>query len=145
MAPPVTLPTTRPTRPGAAEGVSIFVSSGDESATSCDSNATHATHGIGISGWGSSPYNVSVGGTDYEDSYMKNGANYWAPTNLGNGGSAMSYIPEIPWNNSCASFMIYNYLGFGNSHGASGFCNNTVATTGSDYLDTGSGSGGPSG
>src|SRR5262249_34566888 len=34
-----------------AEGVSVFVSSGDEGAASCDANATSATHGIGVSGF----------------------------------------------------------------------------------------------
>src|SRR5208282_6665579 len=64
--------------------------------------------------------------------------------NLPTSGSAMSYIPEMPWNDSCSNFQIYNYLGYSTGYGASGFCNNTVATSNSDYLDTGSGSGGPS-
>src|SRR5271157_4784820 len=51
------------------EGVSVFVSSGDDAAAGCDRDASSATHGIGITGWGSSPYNVSVGGTDYGDSF----------------------------------------------------------------------------
>ncbi len=47
-----------------AEGVSIFVSAGDEGAASAD-NGNVATHGIGVSGFTSTPYNVSVGGTDF--------------------------------------------------------------------------------
>jgi hypothetical protein len=53
----------------AAAGVSVFVSSGDESATSCSADASSSTTGIGVSGWTSTPYNVSVGGTDFEDTY----------------------------------------------------------------------------
>ncbi len=209
---------------GAAEGMSIFVSAGDESATSCSSNLAASQYGIGVSGYASTPYNVAVGGTDFEDTYTNSGAKYWnesttiltltgvavvgtsavysysgsvgsAPTvgqvmlaegfittanngyftitatgtgtvtvtkvsqvaetdpatgsistgNLSSSGSALSYIPEIPWNDSCAMFQIYNYAGFSTAYGSGGFCNNTVATTNDDYLDTGSGSGGPSG
>ncbi len=53
----------------AAEGVSVFVSSGDEGAASCDANHERCTHGIGVSGFASTPYNVAVGGTDFGDTY----------------------------------------------------------------------------
>jgi subtilase family serine protease len=46
-----------------AEGVSIFVSSGDEGAASVD-NGNVSTHGISISGYASTSYNVAVGGLD---------------------------------------------------------------------------------
>ncbi len=51
----------------ASEGVSLYVSSGDESATSCDANATRAQHGIGVSGFNVQPVRHLVGGTDYAD------------------------------------------------------------------------------
>jgi subtilase family serine protease len=130
---------------GAAEGVSIFVSSGDESATSCSADADYSSYGIGVSGYTSTPYNVSVGGTDYMDTYLGTNANYWSSTNLSTYGSAVSYIPEMPWNDSCSNYEIYNYLGYSTGYGASGFCQSSIATTSDDYLDTGSGSGGPSG
>ncbi len=41
-----------------------FVSSGDEDAASAD-NGNVSTHGISVSGFTSTPYNVSVGGTDF--------------------------------------------------------------------------------
>ena len=50
---------------GAAEGVSIFVSAGDQGAAASDADATSATHGIAVSGFASTPYNVAVGGTDF--------------------------------------------------------------------------------
>ena len=60
--------------------------------------------------------------------------------------SAKSYIPEIPWNNSCASeVMATFYTGSTLTYGTAGFCNNSFATTGNEFLSTGSGSGGPSG
>ena len=57
----------------AAAGVSVFVSSGDDGPSSCARDFTngdlYAYPGIGVTGWGESVYNVSVGGTDYEDYY----------------------------------------------------------------------------
>ena len=136
----------------AAQGISIYVSSGDESATSCDAGAARATHGVGVSGFQSSPYNISVGGTDYADTTNRNSATlwqtYWNDTsNIASGyASAKSYIPEIPWNNSCASeVMATFYTGSSVTYGTSGFCNNSWATSESLNADIGSGSGGPSG
>ena len=126
-----------------AEGVSVFVSSGDEGAASCDANATRATHGIGVSAFASSPYDVAVGGTDYGDTFAGTNSTYWNSTNTATFGSAKSYIPEIPWNDSCASVLIATYVtGSGTTYGSSGFCN---TPTGREFLTTASGSGGPSG
>jgi subtilase family serine protease len=125
-----------------AESVSVFVSSGDEGAASCDANQTYATHGIGVSGFASTPYNVAVGGTDFGDTYAHTIGAYWNSTNTPTYASAKSYIPEIPWNNSCASVLIANYEGYAATYGSSGFCN---SKTGRGYLTTTSGSGGPSG
>ena len=126
-----------------AEGVSVFVSSGDEGAASCDANLTKATHGIGVSGFASTPYNVAVGGTDFGDSYAGSNTTYWNSTNTTTYGSALSYIPEIPWNDSCASVLLASYLGFTTTYGASGFCNSAEGKE--YYLTTAAGSGGPSG
>jgi subtilase family serine protease len=90
----------------AALGVSVFVSTGDEGPSSSDANATSATHGITVSAFASTPYNVAVGGTDFADSYLGTVANYWNTTNGANFSSAKSYIPEIPWNNTCAGSLI---------------------------------------
>ena len=130
---------------GVAEGMSIFVSAGDESATSCSSNLEYSRYGIGVSGYASTPYNVAVGGTDYEDVYLGTSSTYFSPTNLTTSGSAMSYVPEMPWNDSCSNYQIYNFAGYSTGYGASGFCQSSIATTNANYLDTGSGSGGPSG
>src|SRR5579883_2575451 len=89
-----------------AEGISVFVAAGDEGAAACDSGSSGATHGIGVSGWSSTPYNVAVGGTDFGDTYAGTSTTYWNSTNDANFGSAMSYIPEIPWNDSCASNLL---------------------------------------
>lgn len=126
-----------------AEGTSIYVSSGDEGAASCDPGQTAAIHGIGVSGLASTSYNVAVGGTDFGDTYAKTTASYWDTTNSAVYGSALSYVPEIPWNNSCASSLISQVLGFPTTYGSGGFCNSLRGT--SYFLSTASGSGGPSG
>ncbi len=143
----------------AARGVSVFVSSGDEGAASCDANAVYATHGIAVSGFASTPYNVAVGGTDFGDTYAGDNSTYWNSTNGTYYGSALSYINEIPWNDSCASQLLATYYfnnppsgftsyGNGTTYGPSGFCNSTLGEyeSGGQYyfLTTGSGSGGPS-
>ena len=127
-----------------SEGVSVFVSSGDEGAASCDADQSNATHGIGVSGLTSSPYDVSVGGTDFGDAYAKETGTYWSSTNSQYYGSAESYIPEIPWNDSCASVLIATYYsGSGTTYGSSGYCN--AGTGHTNFITTASGSGGPSG
>ncbi len=54
----------------------------------------------------------------------------------------MSYIPEIPWNDSCASYLVYNVEGYSAPYGTTGFCNSTTGKA--DFLSTAAGSGGPS-
>jgi subtilase family serine protease len=125
------------------EGVSVFVSAGDEGAASCDADLAKSTHGIGVSGFASTPNNVAVGGTDFGDTAAGTTATYWNATNTATFGSAKSYINEIPWNDSCASVLLATFeTGSGTTFGTTGFCN---TTTGEQFLSTASGSGGPSG
>ena len=122
------------------EGVSVFVSSGDEGAASTDYGAAYAASGINVSGFTSTPYNVSVGGTDFADTYEGTNSTYWNSVNTGNYGSALSYVPEIPWNDSCAGVLLADYLNILPTYGSGSLCN-----TSGDYLDDAAGSGGPSG
>ena len=127
---------------GVTEGVSVFVSSGDEGAASSDADEAYAENGITVSGFTSTPYNVSVGGTDFADTYQGTNATYWNSANTANYGSALSYVPEIPWNDSCASVLMGDYAGILPTYGSDGLCNNASYS----YLTTtASGSGGPSG
>ena len=137
----------------AAAGVSVFASAGDSGASSCAvdfiNGSERALSGIGVTGFGDTVYNVSVGGTDFEDTYnaLEGGkvvSTYWGSTNSPTGDSAKSYIPEIPWNDSCASWLISNVEGYSATYGSSGFCNSTTAEN-DGFLSTGAGSGGPSG
>jgi subtilase family serine protease len=108
------------------EGVSVFVASGDggPNATDPPSDPSFTRSGIGVSGYASTPYNVSVGGTDFADTYFGTTAIYWDSKNSPTFGSALSYIPEIPWNDSCASVLFATQNGFSTSYGKNGYCNN---------------------
>ena len=125
------------------EGVSVFVAAGDEGAASCDADEAKATHGIGVSGFASTQYNVAVGGTDFGDTFAGSNSTYWNTTNTPTFESAKSYIPEIPWNDSCAGVLLATFEGFATTYGTSGFCNSSTGEA--DFLTTGAGSGGPSG
>lgn len=127
-----------------AEGVSIFVSSGDEGAASADFG-NPSTHGITISGFASTPYNVAVGGLDF--GYVADGvpaSTYWSPTNSKTDSSALSYIQEVPWNDSCAGRLVSGFFGVGPID----LCNNPAVASPSGplsfLLNAVGGSGGPS-
>ena len=126
----------------AAEGVSVFVSAGDVGAASCDNSNSQATHGVGVNGFASTPYNVAVGGTDFGDTFARTNPTYWGPTNSAGFGSAVSYIPEVPWDNSCANGLLSAFARFATAWGNTGFCNNTTASM--DLLTITAGGGGPS-
>jgi pseudomonalisin len=52
----------------AAQGITVFVCSGDSGAAGCDpSGASRATAGLGVNGLCSSPYSVCVGGTQFNE------------------------------------------------------------------------------
>jgi len=128
-----------------AEGVSVFVSAGDEGAASCDAGDNYASQGITVSGFASTPYNVAVGGTDFGDTYAGTTSTYWSSTNSSSWGSALSYVPEIPWNDSCASYLWYTYYGYTSAYGTDGFCNSGIAANPLfEFVTTAAGSGGPS-
>jgi subtilase family serine protease len=84
----------------AAQGITVFISSGDSGAAGCDSSsATTSTRGLGVNGICSTPYSVCVGGTQFNDT--TNASLYWASSNsAGTQASALSYIPEKAWNES---------------------------------------------
>jgi hypothetical protein len=144
----------------ASEGISVFGASGDEGPSSCSANfGTSTTEdpyqvtSLGVSGWTDTPYNVAVGGTDFEDTYnSKTGQNggaplstYWSSTNGTYYNSALKYVPEIPWNDSCASTLIAEVAnGSFTTYGTSGTCGKSPFDTTSSYLTQAAGSGGAS-
>jgi subtilase family serine protease len=123
-------------------GTSIFVSAGDGGAADCDQGNLFATQGIAVNALASTAYNVAVGGTDFADTYRGTNSTYWNAQNSAYFGSAKSYIPEIPWNGSCAGQLITSYEGYPTAYGPTGFCN--ANTNGGKLLSVWAGGGGPS-
>jgi hypothetical protein len=95
----------------AAQGITVLVGAGDSGPAGCDpppgsSGTGAAEYGFFVSGMASPPYNAVVGGTDF---YYPAGATlttlgtYWntptasSPNNSADWSSALSYIPEKPW------------------------------------------------
>ena len=61
----------------AAQGITVTIATGDPGAAGCDNfnTATAATLGLAVSGIASTPFNVAVGGTDFDD--VGTQANFW--------------------------------------------------------------------
>ena len=122
------------------EGVSIFVASGDNGAAVCDQYSNGPVQlGVAVNGMASTAYDVAVGGTDFGDTYAGTTSSYWSATNGPAYGSALSYVPEIAWNDTCASTLIAVYQGYTGVDG--GFC---ATASGSELVLSAAGSGGPS-
>ncbi len=127
----------------ALEGVSLFVSSGDSTAVGNDRGQQFAYHGTNISGFTSTPFNVSVGGTDFGYIPLHSPGEYFTTKNSPTFVTALSYIPEIPWDNSCGGSILSGYFGYPQT-GNYSLCNSLPPSR--LYLEnTDGGSGGPSG
>lgn len=88
----------------AAEGISVFVSSGDSGASGCDSafSAPPASPAPNSPNYiCSSQYATCLGGTQFNDTSSP--STYWNSTNSAGYGSAIGYIPEGAWNESTPS------------------------------------------
>jgi hypothetical protein len=89
----------------AAQGMSVFVSSGDAGAAGCASPG--GVYGfvpgpVAVNGIASSPYVTAVGGTEFDETV--NGGSidtFWNASNSSILASAPGYIPEEVWNDSC--------------------------------------------
>jgi subtilase family serine protease len=98
-----------------AQGITAIVSAGDSGSAGCDpdgvtsDNQDVANKGIAVSGLASTAYNVALGGTDFQNSGSTQNSpgatsTFWNSTNAATTQtSAKSYIPEWPWNDSCAA------------------------------------------
>ncbi len=135
-----------------ALGTTFFIAQGDTGADECAPVESTAYSKLGINSGDNtaSAYAVDVGGTDFMAQYNQdvNGvpvSDYWSATNdPETKASALSYIPEIPWNDGCTSQLIYSdplLGGYTQSYGPTGFCNTKL---GREFKYAVSGSGGPS-
>jgi trimeric autotransporter adhesin len=118
----------------AAQGITVIISSGDNGSASCDDpdiapNA--AQSGLAVNGIASTPFTVAAGGTDFDFTAAGYPASFWSATNGAHGISALGYIPETTWNDSCAQ------------SGVNG-CNGLTTSSTSPLLQVVGGSGGQS-
>jgi hypothetical protein len=115
----------------AAQGQTVFVSSGDSGSAGCDpAGVLFATEGLAVNGLASSPWNVAVGGTDFYYSDYQIGApsaaTRWNQTNDSSDGSLIAPLPEQPWNEAFGLNVISGFAGLpfrptvGGGGGASG-------------------------
>src|SRR5258708_7460452 len=107
----------------AAQGITAILASGDAGSSVCDQGSPQpAQFGLSVSGFASTPFNVAVGGTDFND--VLNPQQYW---NLSNSSptqeSAKGYIPETTWNLTCTNSILLGDFGWGTN--AESNCNNT--------------------
>lgn len=124
----------------AAEGITVFVSTGDSGSAVCDRNSEGATHGLAVSGVSSTPYNIAVGGTDFDD--LQDPSTYWSPTNDPvTNASALSYIPERSWNDTCTNDEFFSFTG---DKDAESDCNDSKSGYWPYFLSPVGGSGGAS-
>jgi pseudomonalisin len=85
-----------------AQGLTVVAASADSGAAGCDGqNDTVGTHGLGVITECSTPYNVCVGGTEFNDT--SNPGQYWSSKPNNDQSTAVSYIPEVAWNESGAN------------------------------------------
>jgi subtilase family serine protease len=132
----------------ASQGQTVVVSAGDSGAAAEDGNFgdSFAIFGITTSSFSTTAWNVSAGGTDFQDLYNQlegdstfgigtfwNGAINSAPPFS----SAKSYVPEMTWNDTCAS-SIYNAYIEGNLADGATLCGATAM--GNLYMAAGGGS-----
>ena len=85
----------------AAQGITYAVAAGDSGSAGCDNpdTETYATGPLSVNALASTPYTIAVGGTQFTD-YTPYPPS-WNSTNSASGGSAISYIPEVTWDETC--------------------------------------------
>lgn len=86
---------------GNSEGITWVASSGDTGAAACEPNggSSSATTGLAVNEPASLPGVTGVGGAEFSAD-INNQSQYWNSTNTTNHESAISYIPEMAWNDS---------------------------------------------
>ena len=130
-----------------SEGITITVSSDDSGVVGCIEGTDLGvandvnSNGFAVNGLASTPYNLAVGGTDFNDLSPTAAALYWNTANQpGTLASAKSHIPEMVWNDSCANPVFASAYGTGNTIA---FCNTaTIQGQSNPFIDiSGAGSG----
>jgi subtilase family serine protease len=96
-----------------SQGLSVMVSTGD----SGDSSASNdiAQYGLDVNSLSANPYLTAVGGTDFYDTALNQTSSYFRSSNRKYFSSALSYVPEIPWDNSCSGAIANKFFGYANA------------------------------
>jgi subtilase family serine protease len=137
----------------ATQGISGFVSSGDQGSAGCTSQdgtpPYSDTIGLQVNGWASSPYVTGVGGTDLNWQWWTatGWQTYFSSTNGTHQQTALGYVPEVPWNSTCTSTILLPLFTLNNQPITSSeeLCNLMLANPPYDALVAiGAGSGGVS-
>ena len=79
----------------AAQGITVVVATGDSGPAGCDPGGGATGSGRAVSGLASTPYNLAVGGTQFQDA-----PDGWRPVPDPDGTTALGYVPEQAWNES---------------------------------------------
>ncbi len=88
----------------AAQGIAVTVSTGDSGSAGCEdfNSEVVALYGLQVNGYGSTAYNIGVGGTDFDG--LGTSFSTYADTSVGDPATffrtAKEYIPESTWNDS---------------------------------------------
>jgi hypothetical protein len=93
----------------AAQGITVAVSAGDSGSAGCDPipsiDPYAASQGVAVNGLASTPFNVALGGTDFDPTSTSSAVStYWLPNTSGDVvTSAIGYIPETTWDDSACA------------------------------------------
>ena len=95
-----------------AEGISVFTGTGDSGTNSDFTGGDINAAGPTVASLASSPYVTAVGGTDLADELDGTTSQYFSSTPDSDYGTALGYVPEIPWNKSCGNGVAAKADGF---------------------------------
>ena len=129
-----------------SKSISVIVAAGDSGSAACDYYDTDSPYtyeaqpaegGLAVSGLASTPFDIAVGGTDFDQ--FVSAAPYWLvssnttlDTNIGDltNVSATGYIPETTWNTSCTNY-VFSLAGLSANPVTN--CNDTADLVSSQY------------
>jgi subtilase family serine protease len=126
----------------AAQGQTVFVSSGDSGSAGCDPGWLFpAMEGLAVNGLASTPWNIAVGGTDFYYSDYASGApsaaTLWNQTNDSDLGSLKAPLPEQVWNDYLGLDAVNLYPGNNGDIAAGGGASSCAVQSSSETCTSG--------
>ncbi len=101
-----------------AQGQTVLVATGDRGSDVTDVSTANAYSGLSVSVYASTPYDIAVGATDFQDRYnyltddnSYGPSTFWNNSNGTGAVTAKGYVPETTWNGTCASSLWNAYEG----------------------------------